>query len=120
MSMTGTVVVAIQKIDNGYVINLVEAPKRPEKRTGPRNPAVTIDDMIDGIIDFNKNMEAETTGENWKGDDEERRVKLREAFKKMNPGLIARMAEGPPPEPRVEHKCFAFKVDLLKYLEENL
>lgn len=119
IGLQGKVIVTVQKCDNGYIVSLLETPQQKQDR--PRPTMRTLDDMIDGIIDFNTQMAAEVPGENWKGEegDTERRQKLREAFKKMNPRLVAQIgAESF--EPRVEHKVFAFKTDILKYLEENL
>lgn len=116
-SLAGKVVVAIQKCDNGFIVNLVEAPKMP-KREKPKDIDSEIDELLDGLVAMNKHFEKKIDGEEWREGSESDRKRIREAFKKTNPGLMHQFQ--PCPEPRIEMKVFATKQELFAYLTNNL
>lgn len=117
--LSGRVIVTVQKCDNGFIVNLIEAPKVPK---GPKSTAKDLDEEVDGLIDglvaLNKHMEGNIDGEGWRGGDASDRKRIREAFKKVNPGLMRQFE--PPPEPRIEQKVFSTKQELFAYLSNNL
>jgi hypothetical protein len=115
--LSGKIVVAIQKCDNGFIVNLVEAPKMPEKAKSA-DPDVEIDELIDGIIAMNKHFAGGIDGEEWREGSAGDKRRVREAFKKISPGLMHQLQ--PCPQPRMEMKVFATKQELFAYLSNNL
>jgi len=113
----GKLILTVQKCDNGFIVNLIEAPKCP-KHKGSKNVDEEIDTLIDGLVALNKHMEGKIDGEEWREGNSNDRRRIREAFKRVNPGLMRQFE--PPPEPRIEQKVFATKPELFAYLANNL
>ena len=117
ITLGGKVIVTISKCDNGYIVNLIEPPKHPKKQV-PKNIDEEVDGLIDGLVALNKHMEGGVPGEEWREGSAADRKRIREAFKKPNPGLMHQFE--PCPEPRVEQKVFSSQVELFAYLKNNL
>lgn len=114
--------IRIEKRDNGYLIDLMDPPKRKER---PKPPVPSedeinekLDAMSDGIAAFMRSIMDKTAGEDWK--EEETKEKIRVAMKAFAPSLVGPKEYANPPMPRVEQRVFEKKADLIKYLEENL
>lgn len=126
-----TVTVSIGKIDNGYVLKLNTIPKRRAPRVvAPPFAGMDPDEMIDKIVDgmgaLIRSINDKGAGEDWKTDED--RAKVREGFKAMFPNLVpppvhaddVAIAVGEDLAPRSESRVFESKIDLIKYLTENL
>lgn len=117
INLSGKVIVTVSKCDNGFIVNLIEPPKIPKKQI-PKNLDEEVDHLIDGLVALNKHMEGGIPGEEWRDGSPADRKRLREAFKRTNPGLMHQFE--PCPEPRIEQKVFTTKQELFAYLTNNL
>lgn len=114
--------IKIEKRDNGYLVDLIDPPKRKER---PKPPVPSedeinekLDAMSDGIAAFMRSIMDKTAGEDWK--EAETKEKIRTAMKAFAPSLVGPKDYVAPPTPRIEQRVFEKKADLIKYLEENL
>lgn len=113
----GKIIATIQKCDNGFIVNLIEAPKMP-KRERTKDIDSEVDELIEGLIAMNKQFASKIDGEEWREGNDSDKKRIREAFKKVSPGLMHQLQ--PCPEPRVEMKVFQTKQELFAYLTNNL
>lgn len=128
-----SVVVSVQKLGNGYMLELRTSPKRPPlprpvhvpSPFAGQDPDELIDRMIDGLGGLVRSINDKGAGEEWK--DEENRKQVRDAFRVMFPSLtgnIDRMVSDEPvqvyEEPRHEQLVFETKEKLFEYLTKNL
>lgn len=128
-----SVVVSVQKLGNGYMLDLRTNPKRPPL---PRpvhvpspfvgqDPDELIDQILDGMSAIIRTINDKGAGEDWK--DEENRKQVRDAFRIMFPSIasqIDRAVSDEPEttyeEPRHEQLVFETKEKLFEYLTKNL
>ena len=128
-----SVVVQVQKLGNGYVINLRTNPPYPKRRPIARvpspfvgqDPDELIDRILDGLSAVVRTINDQGAGELWK--DEDNRKQVREGFRIMFPSMAATIdsavSDEPEPvyeEPRNEQLVFETKEKLLEYLTKNL
>lgn len=127
LKLEGKVIISISKIDNGWVMTLIEpphTPRRKEPTEGEVNKKVT--EMVNGIIGFNQTMNQlsgpHSSDEAWKGGEGHIDIpKMVEDFKAMNPSVVEDLKEQmAPPVSRVERMVFTEMKDLLNYLASNL
>lgn len=118
--LSGKIVVSIQKCDNGFIVNLIEAPKPHNhgQKVKDKDLDGEIDEFLDGLVAMNKHFEGKIDGEEWREGSPADRKRIREAFKKVNPGIMRQFQ--PCPEPRIEQKVFSTKQELFAYLTNNL
>jgi hypothetical protein len=118
-----SVVIAIQKLGNGFVTTLQTNPTPAAVQQGPpieeADPDEQLDQLIDGLGAFFREINDKGAGEGWKeGED---RQKVRAAARLMFPqfsGQIARYTKSE--RPRYEQLVFESKDMLLEYLTKNL
>ena len=112
--------VAINKMDNGYTMELYDPPKFPEEEEEAEivDEGEKIDKMIDGMVSFAKYFNNRSTGENWKEEDD--KEKLREGFKVLFPSFNRGMGQVKAYQAKNEQRVFENKKDLIEYLEKNL
>lgn len=128
-----SVFVSVEKLGNGYQIDLRTNPPRPKPRVvahapSPfvgRDPDEIIDQIIDGLGSLVSSIQDKGAGEDWK--DGEHRVKVRETFRVMFPSMARQIddvvSDEPEPvyeEPRHEQLVFESKKSLMEFLEKNL
>lgn len=128
-----SVIVSVQKLGNGYMLDLRTNPKRPPLQKPVHSPSPfvgqdpdeLIDRMIDGLGGLVRSINDKGAGEDWKS--EESRQQVREAFRIMFPGLtsnvdrlVADEPEVPYEEPRHEQLVFETKEKLFEYMTKNL
>ena len=128
-----SVVVSVQKLGNGYMLDLRTNPKRPPlprpvhvpSPFAGQDPDELIDRMIDGLGSLVRSINDKGAGEHWKDEDDRRQV--REAFRIMFPGLTSSVdrlvSDEPEPtyeEPRHEQLVFETKEKLFEYLTKSL
>lgn len=143
-----SLLVNIQKTDNGFVVSLYDPPKpltegeierdiqeeedrlkkQMDEDIGGKSIDERIDAMVDGLIAFQKHIMDRSTGEDWKGDDV--KEKIREGFKVMFPQLVGghrgrrlnimRGSRKPARLPRQETMVFQTVEQLMEYLKKNL
>jgi hypothetical protein len=132
-SKAPSVVIDIQKLENGYMLTLTTNPEQPkprvvERQTSPfvgQDPDEIIDKMIDGFGAVIRAINDKGAGESWK--DDEDRAQIREAFRVMFPGVSRQIdqvvSDEPVPqyiEPRHEQLVFETKQKLFEYLMKEL
>ena len=128
-----SVVVSVQKLGNGYMLELRTNPPRPKPRIvkytpSPfvgQDPDELIDQILDGMSAIIRTINDKGAGEDWK--DEENRKQVRDAFRIMFPSIasqIDRSVSDEPEttyeEPRHEQLVFETKEKLFEYLTKNL
>lgn len=127
LKLEGKVIISISKIDNGWVVTLIEPPQTPRRKEpteGEINKKVT--EMVKGIIGFNQTMNQlagpHNPEESWRGGEGQIDIpKMVEDFKAMNPSVVEDLKEQmAPPVSRVERMVFTEMKDLLNYLASNL
>lgn len=125
--------ISIRKMDNGFVVNLNEPPKRQTEEElekeleadRPKNPEAQVDALVDGIVAFTKYINDKGAGEDWKDHSEEVKVQMRKGFKIFFPNLNPDRSRRPRRpissyQPRVEQNVFQTKEELLAYIQKNL
>lgn len=128
-----SVIVSVQKLGNGYMIELQTNPKQPERppvKHAPNpfaglDPDELVDQIIDGFGSLARSINDKSAGEDWKSDDNRKNV--RDAFRLMFPSMSSHIddavsTELPPVyiEPRHERLVFETKEKLFEYLTSNL
>lgn len=128
-----SVVVSVQKLENGYMLELRTNPKQPKPRVVKRTPSPyvgqdpeeLIDQILDGMSAVVRTINDKGAGEDWK--DEDNRRQVREAFRIMFPSMASQIdqavSDEPEPvyiEPQHERLVFETKEKLFEYLTKNL
>lgn len=123
-----SVSVKIQKLGNGYTLQLTTNPPRPPVAYGAEPSPFEgmeqdeiIDKLVDGAGALLGRLHDIGAGESWKDDAE--REQVREAFKIMFPGVARQFSRpaGPPPvESRYESLVFETKEKLMEFIEKEL
>jgi hypothetical protein len=128
VSAAPSVSVKIQKVGNGYTLQLTTNPPRPPVAYGAEPSPFDgmgqdeiIDKLVDGAGALLGRLHDAGAGESWR--DDEDRQQVREAFKLMFPGVARQFAHppGPPPvESRHESLVFETKAKLMEFMEKEL
>jgi hypothetical protein len=128
-----SVLIDIQKLENGYMLTLTTNPEQPKPRIVKHTPSPfvgqdpdeLIDRVLDGLSALVRTINDKGAGEDWK--DDENRKQVRDAFRVAFPNLSNQIdqavSDEPVPqyvEPRHEQLVFETKQKLFEYLMKEL